>query len=186
MFISSHRFFLVSVFQIHSFKKRDEIVLFVSPHQKGLFKMTDITPATQVDLLSRLPALSDPAPHLASGTVALFQDDNWISRRLDLRIDEYVPNQRQTILFFYLGQATFVAFNLAVGTVMTLMDNVQPVPATGTVADGSGCGPCIDLVGTGKMEAVDLWGRQHERWHLLLLLANGRPQPWRHRGVRQW
>jgi hypothetical protein len=39
---------------------------------------------------------------------------------------------------------------------MTLMDNVQPVPATGTVADLSGCGPCIDLIGTGKTEAVDL------------------------------
>jgi hypothetical protein len=39
---------------------------------------------------------------------------------------------------------------------ITLMDNVQPVPAPGTVDDLSGCGPCIDLVGTGKMETVDL------------------------------
>lgn len=118
--------------------------------------MTDITAATQVTLLTRLPAPSAPVPQLSSGTVALFRDDNWRSQRLDLSTDDYVPNQRQRIQSFMFDQATFVAFNLPVGTVMTLMDNVNSVPAGMIVADLTGCGRCVDLVGTGKTEAVDL------------------------------
>lgn len=118
--------------------------------------MTEITPATQVSLLTRLPAPPAPAPQLSSGTVALFRDDNWSSQRLDVSTDDYVPNQRQRIQSSMNDQATFVAFNLPVGTVMTLTNDVASVPAGKTVADLSGCGPCVDLVGTGKTEAVDL------------------------------
>jgi hypothetical protein len=67
-----------------------------------------------------------------------------------------VPNQRHTVKSSLFDRATFAAFNLPVGTVMTLMDNVKPVPAGKPVADLSGCGHCVDLVGTGKTEAVDL------------------------------
>jgi hypothetical protein len=118
--------------------------------------MTDITPAGQVSLLTKLPAPSAPAPQISSGSVVLFGDDNWNSQKLELRTVDFVPGQRQTIQSFMFDQATYVAFNLPVGTVMTLMDNVQPVQAGKTVADLSGCGRCIDLVGTGKTEAVDL------------------------------
>jgi hypothetical protein len=118
--------------------------------------MTDISAATQAALLTTLPAPSVPAPQLSSGSVALFRDDNWSSQRLDLRTVDYVPGQRQTIPSFMFDQATYIAFNLPVGTVMTLMDNVQSVQAGKTVADLSGCGRCIDLVGTGRTEAVDL------------------------------
>lgn len=52
--------------------------------------------------------------------------------------------------------ATFVSFNLPVGTVMTLMDNVTPVPGGHTVSDLSNCGRCVDLVGTGQTEGVNL------------------------------
>ncbi len=118
--------------------------------------MTNITPATQVNLLTKLPAPSGAIPQLTSGTVSLFRDKNWTSQRLDLNIDDYMPNQRQTIQSFMSDQATYIAFNLPIGTVMTMMDNVKPVPAEKTVADLSGCGRCVDLVGTGKTEAVDL------------------------------
>jgi hypothetical protein len=118
--------------------------------------MTDVTSATQTGLLTRLPAPSAPPPQLISGSVALFRDDNWNSQRLDLHTSDYIPGQRQTIQSFMFDQATYVAFNLPVGTVMTLMDNVQSVQAGKTVADLSGCGRCVDLVGTGRTEAVDL------------------------------
>ena len=118
--------------------------------------MTNITPATQVNLLTKLPAPSGAIPQLASGSVSLFQDNNWNSQRLDLNINDYVPNQRQTIPNFMTDQATYIAFNLPIGTVMTLMDNIVPVPSGGNVADLSGCGRSVDLVGTGKTEAVDL------------------------------
>lgn len=70
--------------------------------------------------LTDLPAPSGGGnpPQLASGTVALFKDSNWNSQRLDIRIADYLPGQRQTILKSMLDQATWIAFNLPLGTVM--------------------------------------------------------------------
>jgi hypothetical protein len=118
--------------------------------------MTNTNAAHQVSLLTRLPAPSAPPPQLASGTVTLFRDDNWGSQRLDINTGEFVPNQRQRVQSFMFDEATFAAFNLPLGTVMTLMDNVTPTPSGKIVADLSGCGRCVDLVGTGRTEAVDL------------------------------
>lgn len=52
--------------------------------------------------------------------------------------------------------ATWIAFNLPVGVVMTLMDNDIPVKAGDPVWNLKNCGRCIDLVGTGQTESVDL------------------------------
>lgn len=52
--------------------------------------------------------------------------------------------------------ATWVAFNLPVGVVMTLIDNNTPVESGHLVWELRNCGRCIDLVGTGQTEAVDL------------------------------
>ncbi|RKH18518.1 hypothetical protein D7Y13_37230 [Corallococcus praedator] len=51
--------------------------------------------------------------------------------------------------------ATWIAFNLPVGTVVTMTD-AYVAPADGNVYNLKGCGKVIDLVGTGKTEAVDL------------------------------
>ena len=118
--------------------------------------MTDITPASQVALLTRPPAPAAVAPQLSSGSVSLFRDGDWSSQKLELRIADYAPGQRQTIPASMMDAATYVAFNLPIGTVMTLMDNIQPVLAGKSVADLSFCGRSVDLVGTGKTEAVDL------------------------------
>ncbi|KAJ6114611.1 hypothetical protein N7486_000389 [Penicillium sp. IBT 16267x] len=118
--------------------------------------MTDNTPATQVRLLTKLPATPAAPPALASGTVSLFKDANWTSQRLDLNIDDYVPSNRHTLRSSAFDNTTYVAFNLPIGTVMTLMDNIQPLPAGKLAADLSGCGRCVDLVGTGNTESVDL------------------------------
>jgi hypothetical protein len=109
---------------------------------------------TDTSLFTKLPAPSSPPPQLPSGHVMLFRDDNWSSQRLDLSINDILPNARQRVENLMFDQATFIAFNLPIGTVMTMMDNVQP--AGPNVADLSGCGRCVDLVGTGRTEAVDL------------------------------
>ncbi|KAJ5797662.1 uncharacterized protein N7503_006958 [Penicillium pulvis] len=118
--------------------------------------MADNTPATQVKLLTKLPAPPSAPPSLASGIVSLFADDNWDSQRLDLNMNDFSSGDRPTIKRSALDNATYVAFNLPIGTVVTLMDNVQPVPAGKLAADLSGCGRCVDLVGTGNTESVDL------------------------------
>ncbi|KAJ5538524.1 hypothetical protein N7494_008003 [Penicillium frequentans] len=118
--------------------------------------MTDNTPATQVKLLTKLPAPANAPPPLASGIVSLFADDNWNSQRLDLNTNDASSGDRPTIKRSALDNATYVAFNLPIGKVVTLMDNVQPVPAGKPAADLSGCGRTVDLVGTGNTESVDL------------------------------
>jgi hypothetical protein len=118
--------------------------------------MASLTAAELVTMLTQLPAPSTAPPQIPSGTVSVFQDDNWGSARLDLSTVDFVPDERQTIQSSMFDSATWVAFNLPVGTVMTLMDNVQPVDPSKGAADLSGCGQCVDLVGTGQTEAVDL------------------------------
>ena len=53
-------------------------------------------------------------------------------------------------------QARYVAFNLPVGVVLTLTDSIAPLGAGQNAADLSGCGVCVELVGTGQTEALDL------------------------------
>ena len=108
-----------------------------------------------ISALTKLPAPSPPPPRLDSGTVVLYWDDNWSSRSLTLRTSDYAIGQRHTIPGPMFDNATFVSFNLPVGTVMTLMDNVTPVPGGHTVSDLSNCGRCVDLVGTGQTEGVN-------------------------------
>jgi hypothetical protein len=103
-----------------------------------------------IHFLSRLPAPSVPPPTLPSGTVTLFADDNWGSERATLRTADYPESVRHLFDGTPMqDQATFIAFNLPVGTVMTLMDGVVP-------PNVRFCGRCVDLVGTGKTESVNL------------------------------
>ncbi len=115
--------------------------------------MPDSTTASQIALLTPLPSPPSPAPQLASGTVSLFVDDNWDGDRLDISISEFAPGQRQTMQT-HRDEATWLAFNLPVGVVMTLMDNI--VNNGRPVADLTDCGQCIDLVGNGQTQGVDL------------------------------
>ena len=92
---------------------------------------------------------SVPPPTLPSGTVTLFADDNWGSERATLRTADYPESVRHLFDGTPMqDQATFIAFNLPVGTVMTLMDGVVP-------PNVRFCGRCVDLVGTGKTESVN-------------------------------
>jgi len=106
-------------------------------------------------LLTKPPSPSSAPPPQASGKVTFYADGNWGSTSCTVDIREYRANIR-TLLPSLRDGATWVAFNLPVGTVMTLTDNdVQP-QAGRPVWDLYGVGRCIDLVGTGQTVGVNL------------------------------
>lgn len=105
--------------------------------------------------LTKLPAPSVPPPTLASGLVSLFPDDNWNNGYVVSTGDSRDSVRHALDGTSIQDGATFVAFNLPVGTVLTLMDNVVPM-SNGQVWNLRDCGRCVDLVGTGTTEAVDL------------------------------
>jgi hypothetical protein len=107
--------------------------------------------------ITKLPAPSKPYQgELPSGTVVLYRDDNWGSQSYRIDCNDYVPNQRQSFSGRPIQDAaTWVAFNLPEGTVMTLLDNDAP-PGKNGCCDLSKAGRVVDLVGTGRTEAVDL------------------------------
>lgn len=107
--------------------------------------------------LADLPSPATSPPEIPPGIVRLYRDDNWASATLDLSTKSYRPGSRQSIAGTPMQDAaTWVAFNLPVGTVMTLLTNDVPQASGKLVNDLSGAGPCVDLVGTGRTETVDL------------------------------
>lgn len=106
--------------------------------------------------ISKLPAPSSPPPTLSTGTVTLYKDNNWSGSSLSFNINDYAKDTRQSISGTSMQDgATWLAFNLPVGTVVTMMDN-WVTPPNGNVYDLKNCGRVVDLVGTGQTEAVDL------------------------------
>jgi hypothetical protein len=87
--------------------------------------------------------------------VALYVDDSWQSRSWIISLDDYVAERRHQVSESIHDQATFIAFNLPVGAVMTLMDNTVPLNGK-QLADLSDCGRSVDLVGSGTTQGVDL------------------------------
>ncbi|MGP0064431.1 MAG: ETX/MTX2 family pore-forming toxin [Isosphaeraceae bacterium] len=106
--------------------------------------------------ITNLPTASTPPAALPSGTVKLFRDDNWSSPSYTIDIYDYTPSQRQSISGTPMQDAaTWIAFNLPAGTVMTLTDNVAS-NGPGGCSDLKGAGRVVDLVGTGTTQSVDL------------------------------
>lgn len=102
-------------------------------------------------------ACPSPAPAaLPSGTVKLFRDNNWQSQSYTINLNDYTSGRTQSFSGTNMqDQATWVSFNLPVGTVVTLMDNV-PSSQNSNVADLSGYGRCVDLIGTGSTTGISL------------------------------
>lgn len=115
-------------------------------------------PSPPRDLASVVSALLGTpfSESLPSGTVRLLIDDNFQGPGLDLLTSGYSPGARHTIPSNLFDNATYIMFNLPIGTVMTFMDHVTPVGSNSPIADLRGCGACVDLVGTGQTEYVDL------------------------------
>ena len=108
--------------------------------------------------ISKLPTTATPSPALPSGAVKLYPNGNWTDPTFNTILTAMSPaGLRQSIAHTALQDAvSWVAFNLPVGQVMTLMENFTPLAPGASVGDLSNCGRCIDLVGTGQTESVDL------------------------------
>lgn len=109
-----------------------------------------------VDNLTKLPAPPSSPPTLSSGEVRLYRDSNWQSGSLTLSTRDYHRDVRHTIPKSGYDNATYVAFNLPIGTVMTLMDDIASVEDGYRVSNLRNCGRCVDLVGNGQTQGVDL------------------------------
>jgi hypothetical protein len=105
--------------------------------------------------LTKLPA-TPGAPALDAKTVRLYRDAAWNSESWTISLDNWLPVQRHNVDNSIWDQATYVAFNLPVGIVVTLIDNIAPLAAGQNSADLKGCGVCVELVGTGQTEGLDL------------------------------
>jgi hypothetical protein len=87
---------------------------------------------------------------------ALISEDPWNGKSWTINLDDWFAGKRHTVHSSVHDQARYVAFNLPVGVVLTLTDNIAPLGAGQNAADLSGCGVCVELVGTGQAEALDL------------------------------
>jgi hypothetical protein len=108
--------------------------------------------------IAKLPAAATPPPALPSGTFVLYPNGNWTDQNhLSIVTANYAAGVRHSIANTPLNDAaSWVAFNLPLGQVVTLAEHV-PAPAPGiSVGELSTFGRCIDLVGTGQTESVDL------------------------------
>jgi len=104
--------------------------------------------------LTPLPS-PEHVPSVPYGTVILYKDSNWGSRSYTIRTSDYLSGVRHTISQSLFDEATYVAYNLPPGVVLTLIDNVKSAPE-GNPYDYRDCGATADLVGTGESVGVDL------------------------------
>lgn len=117
--------------------------------------MAGFTPADVVKQLTK-PGGFPGAPQISTRSIKLFKDANWESHSRTYNMDDYKPGARQTVESDMFDVATLVLYNLPIGVVVTLMDNVAPVKKGAPPADLSNCGRCVDLVGTGETVSLDL------------------------------
>lgn len=109
--------------------------------------------------MSNMNGLACPPnpPVLKSDTFILYKDNNWNSTPMPFTYTDYSSEERQFISGGSMQDAaTWVAYNLPVGTVVTLMDNAVSKADGKLVGDLSGAGRCVDLVGTGQTEGFSL------------------------------
>jgi len=105
------------------------------------------------------PTVSTAYPgSVPSGQIVLYKDDSWTSTKLT--IDTNSPQYPQGRSFSFSGTplqdgATWIAFNLPTGTVCTLYDNV-PTNNPSNPYNFSGLGVCVDLIGNGQTQTVNL------------------------------
>ncbi|AOV18792.1 hypothetical protein BJI67_16265 (plasmid) [Acidihalobacter aeolianus] len=100
---------------------------------------------------------SKPPFDLKDGDIILFKDDNWGSEQLKLNI--YSASFPEGQDFSFAGTplqdaATWIAFKLPDGVVCTLTDNI--LSSRQNPYNFAGAGICVDLIGTGKVDTVDL------------------------------
>ncbi|UTH75686.1 hypothetical protein [Chromobacterium sp. IIBBL 290-4] len=90
------------------------------------------------------------------GQIILFKDNNWNSP--SLVIDTNSPQYPASNFFSFSGtsmqdNATWIVFNLPENVVCTLCNNVVQ---NANPYDFSGAGVCVDLIGNGQVQTIDL------------------------------
>jgi hypothetical protein len=106
--------------------------------------------------IAKLPAPSSPPAELPSETVVLYPDAAWTGESFTITTKKFASNQRHSISGSHMqDKATWLAFNLPPGVVMTLVDHYVSAGSNG-LADLKDAGRVVDLIGTGKTQAVDL------------------------------
>ena len=147
-----------------------------------------------ITLLAKAPVFTGA---ITVGTVQLYKDSNWSGPLFSISTsnNDYQPNQWHSLAGMPIqDNATWIAFCLPVGIVMTLTDNsVSLEPITQSPSSSSqappplvglkNAGKVVDLVGTGGARDGRSDEDQHERLHLCLPLASGRPQHGRDRAL---
>jgi hypothetical protein len=107
------------------------------------------------------PTVATPFPgNITSGQILLFKDANWGSD--SLTIDTTSSAYPEGYPFSFAGtaldsQATWVVFDLPAGVVCTLFDNPISPPSSSTPFSLEGAGVCVDLIGNGSVQTVDLY-----------------------------
>lgn len=91
-----------------------------------------------------------------SGQIKLFKDNNWNSQ--SLTIDTNSAQYPAGSFFSFSGtplqdNATWIVFNLPENVVCTLCNNIVQ---NKNPYDFSGAGVCVDLIGNGKVQTIDL------------------------------
>jgi hypothetical protein len=109
------------------------------------------------------PTTSVPFPQpasISSGQIVLFQDADWGSASLTINTTSSAYPEGYPFSFSGTGlqdKATWIAFNLPTGTVCTLFDNMIDFPSASTPFNLAGAGVCVDLIGNGEVQYVDLY-----------------------------
>jgi hypothetical protein len=96
------------------------------------------------------------APKLQSGKVTFFKNDWWHGAQWEVSTGNFPAQQRHRMAKPIDDEATHVAYNLPIGTVMTLMETMAVPPNDVFIADLSHCGVCVDLIGTDQVETLNL------------------------------
>ncbi|WP_044563459.1 hypothetical protein [Azospirillum sp. B4] len=103
------------------------------------------------------PTTSTPYPtELASGSVVLYADPNWTSTSYTITTGSSIEGRQYPFSGTSLNdQATWLAFNLPTGVVMTLLQN-PTTPDPTQPYNFANAGVCVDLIGNGQTQTVDL------------------------------
>ena len=105
------------------------------------------------------PRVSTPysGKTIGSGNVVLYKDASWDSAMLEISTTSSQYPEGHDFSFSGTSlqdEATWIAFNLPVGTVCTLFKNITDQPVN--PYNFAGAGVCVDLIGNGGVQTVDL------------------------------
>ena len=96
---------------------------------------------------------------IPSGQILLYKDADWGSESLTIDTASSAYPEGYPFSFSGTGldsEATWIAFNLPDGVVCTLFDYSISPPSSSTPFNLAGAGVCVDLIGNGDIQTVDL------------------------------